>query len=180
MAVDTPRSHRAITPTSNRIVGPEIRLHRRVAFLLESAELLANEALAAHRARSVHAVVEALTSLRTLLAKELPALFNLVLTLQSQLAGSPAPTVEFQHFVAMLGIREWSTFGQAGAGAIVTAQSVGDPVLSAGSRLELLARMTAQWNATFRGAPPSVEVSSRAVRVLGPMSMHLRIIEQML
>lgn len=172
MAVDT--------PTSNRVVGAELRLHRRVAFVLESAELLANEALTAYRARSVRAVIEALTSLRTLLAKELPALFNLVLNLQSQLAGSPTPSVEFQHFVAMLGIREWSVFGQGGAGGSATPQSVGDPVLSAGSRLELLARMTAQWNATFREAPPSVEVSSRAVRVLGPMSMHLRIIEQML
>jgi hypothetical protein len=158
---------------------PEARLYHRVAFLLESAEVLANEALKAYQARSVNTVIETLKSLRWLLANELPTVFNLLLNLRSQLSGLGTSTVEFRHFVAMLGIREWTFFGQE-RGETAVPQSIGDTVLSAEGRLVLLARMTTEWNAIFREAAPSVEVSSRAVRVLGPIGMHLRIIEQML
>jgi hypothetical protein len=168
--------HVSMSPAPTEIL--ETRLHHRVGFLLESAEVLSKEALAAYHARSVRAVIETLDSLRSLLAKELPTVFNLVLNLQSQLSGLGTSTVEFRHFVAMLGIREWTFFGQAASQP--APRSIGDPVLSAEARLVLLARMTAEWNATFREAAPSVEVSSRAVRVLGPIGMHLRIIEQML
>jgi hypothetical protein len=156
----------------------ETRLHQRVGFLLESAEVLSKEALGAYRGRSVRVVVETLASLRSLLAKELPSVFNLVLNLQSQLSGLGTSPVEFRHFVAMLGIREWKFLTHSASEPVP--QSIGDPVLSAEARLELLARMTAEWNATFREASPSVEVSSRAVRVLSPIGMHLHIIEQML
>jgi hypothetical protein len=79
----------------------------------------------------------------------------------------------------MLGIREWTFFGHE-RGETAVPHSLGDTVLSAEARLLLLARMTTEWNAIFREASPSVEVSSRAVRVLAPIGMHLRIIEQML